>query len=54
MGFTPAQVREMQLDDFDACVSGWNRAQGTGPAPELSNSDYGALVKLGETFNEGA
>ena len=54
IGFTPAQVREMTLEDFDACVEGWNRAQGAGPPPTLSNDDYNALVSLGETFNAEA
>ena len=53
MGFTPAQVREMTLEDFDACVEGWNRAQGVGPPPKLSDDDYNALVALGEQFNAG-
>ncbi|MDO5658287.1 MAG: hypothetical protein Q4G36_08195 [Paracoccus sp. (in: a-proteobacteria)] len=51
MGFTPREVREMTLDEFDACVAGYNRAQGTGPAPELSDADHAALEALGEQFN---
>lgn len=51
MGFTPREVREMTLDEFDACVTGWNRAQGTGPAPELTNDDYSALCALTDHFN---
>lgn len=43
----------MTLDEFDACITGWNRAQGHGPAPELSKDDYDALVQLGEMFNAG-
>lgn len=51
MGFTPAEVRVMTLDELNACVAGWNRAQGTGPAPDLSKEDYGALCALGNQFN---
>lgn len=52
MGFTPRDVREMTLDEFDACVTGWNRAQGVGPAPDLNDDDYAALCALSEKFNE--
>lgn len=52
MGFTPRQVQEMTLDEFAACVAGWNRAQGTGPAPDLNADDYDALCALTDMFNE--
>lgn len=54
MGFSPAQVDAMTLDQFDACVTGWNKAQGQGPAPEMSNEDYAALCALGDKFNNHA
>ena len=41
----------MTLDELDACISGWNRPQGTGPAPSLTNGDYDALSALTDKFN---
>ncbi|AGT08351.1 hypothetical protein JCM7686_1249 [Paracoccus aminophilus JCM 7686] len=51
LGYRPLDVREMTLDEFGACVAGWNRAQGTGPAPDLSDADYDALAALTDVFN---
>lgn len=51
MGFTPQDVQRMTLDEFDACVTGWNRAQGSGPPPELSKDDYAALIGLSDAWN---
>lgn len=44
----------MTLDEFDACVTGWNRAQGNGPPPKLSDEDYDALCALTDHFNEAS
>jgi hypothetical protein len=54
MGFTPRQVQEMTLEEYSACVTGWNRGQGTGPAPDLSRDDYAALCALADQFNGAA
>lgn len=43
----------MTLAEFDSCVTGWNRAQGHGPAPEISDDDYEALAALTDYFNAG-
>jgi hypothetical protein len=30
MGFTPAQINEMSLWEYAACIDGWNRGHGDG------------------------
>ena len=55
MGFAPQQVDSMSLYEFTACVSGYAKAHGAKPsAKDMSQSDYDALVDLGEQWNQEA
>lgn len=44
----------MTLEEFDLCVTGWNRAQGAGPAPDLPEADYDALCDIMDLWNSEA
>jgi hypothetical protein len=44
MGFTPAQVNDMSLWEFTACVDGWNRAHGDNKPEPPSDEEYDALL----------
>lgn len=55
MGFTPAQVDDMTLWEFSACADGWAISKGAKKAARpLTESEYDALVEMGEAWNRGA
>lgn len=54
MGLAPSEVKKMTLWEFQACISGWNKAQGKGHSVEgepLTDDAYDALCELGESWN---
>lgn len=53
MGFTPQQVDQMTLWEFDACAEGYTTAHGGGKKAEVSDADYEKLTALGDLWNSG-
>ncbi len=46
MGLSPREVDRLSLWEFAACVEGFNRAQGTGSPPDLSDDEFEAAAAL--------
>ena len=55
MGYTPAEVDQMSMWEFECCFDGYARANGikTGKV-DITDDQYQQLVDLGERWNREA
>lgn len=51
MGFSPAQVDQMSMWEFIACVEGWNKAHGSSkPAPPSEDEFDDSMKRADRIF----